>query len=134
MIVPVELDPDERSVPLDLTEPSSVEVGHVHSEFNARLAYALTNAGMLESHLIELRRSVKLLKADFAVRHIDEKKTDRDAAATLHKPIREIEDEIASEEANMKILEGVIGGYVKIVEGASREISRRENERTSRGD
>lgn len=100
------------------------------------MAYALTNASIIEAHLIELRRAAKLERANFVIRHRDEgdKKYELDAEAMHDKKIKELEDEIAVEEAKLKLLDGVVAGYAKIVEGASREITRRENERTSRGD
>lgn len=134
LIVPVGLPADERSVHLDLTEEGSTYVGYIHSEFNARLAYVLTNIGAIESHLVELRREAKILRARYSVSHLDEKKTDRDAAATLDPEIKEVEDKMAEEDAKLKMLQGVADGYVKIIEGASREITRRENERASQGD
>ncbi len=109
-------------------------MGSIHSEFNARIAYAITNAGLIESHIIELRRASKLERAKFTLRHPGPKKYEIDAEALLDEKIKEIEDKLASEESRLKILDAIIQGYTKIVEGASREISRRENERTSRGD
>lgn len=63
-----------------------------------------------------------------------DKKYQLDAEGTLNPEIREHEDRLAEQETYAAILDGVIGGYEKIVEGASREMSRRSNERTSRGD
>lgn len=111
-----------------------MSVGSIHSEFTARLAYVLTNLGLVESHIVELRRASKLERARFLLRHRGPKKYEIDAEALLDPSIMEIEDKLAEEEARMKILEAVAAGYQKIQEGASREISRRENERTSRGD
>jgi hypothetical protein len=117
-------------VPLDLTGTSSAAVGHIHNEFSVRLGYAITNASIFEGHLIELRRASKLLRANYTLHHqgSGDKKYELDAAMMTDKDIKEVEDEIALEEMKLTILNGVIGGYMKIVEGASREISRRENE------
>jgi hypothetical protein len=134
LIVPTDLPADERNVALDLTEPSSQEVGKLHSEFTARLAFVISVISQFQSRLIELRRAAKIERARYAVKHLDEKKMDRDAAATLDPTIKELEDKIAEEEASLKILEGISDSYSKIAEGASREISRRDQERTSRGD
>lgn len=135
VLLPVDLPKDEREIPLDLTTGvSSVEVGRIHSEFNARVAHAVTEAGKIESRLIELKRTAKLLRARFTLRHAADKKYELDAAMTRDKDIRKVEDEIAERESMLKMMDAVIVAYTKIVEGASREISRRENERTSRGD
>jgi len=134
LIVPTDLPADERRIPLDLTGTSSQAVGYIHNEFSVRLGYALTNAAIFEGHLIELRRASKLLRANYMLHNQgDAKKYELDAAMMLSPDIKEIEDEIALEEAKLKILDGVIGGYTKIVEGASREISRRENENKRSG-
>jgi hypothetical protein len=134
MIVPVEIPADERTVPLDLTSPGSQEIGRIHSEFNMRAAYAITNAGLIESRLVELRRVSKLLRANFLIRHHDsDKKYERDAEAMTDSKIVNVEDEIAELEAKQKLVDAIIQSYVKIVEASSREISRRENERTRGG-
>lgn len=134
MIAPVGLPADERRVPLDLTEPSSSAVGYIHSEFNARVAYAVTQCGIIESKLVEFKRANKLLRASYTLRHSADKKYELDAEMTSDPEIREVEDRIAELESELKLTTAVMESYIKIVEAASREISRRENERTSRGD
>jgi hypothetical protein len=79
---------------------------------------------------------LKLLKAVYLEANKDDKdkKYELDAAATLDPDIRKIEDRVMEEEVRSKLLDGVIGGYQKIVEGCSREMSRRIGEKTSSGD
>jgi hypothetical protein len=114
---------------------SSQGVGAVHSEFTVRLSYVIFQRAQTASHVMELKREIKLAKAIFYQEHEDaDKKYELDAAATLDPEIQKLEDRLLVQESFAAVLDGVIGGYEKIVEGASREMSRRSSERTSRGD
>jgi hypothetical protein len=134
--VPSGVPADEREIPLDLTGTSSATVGAIHSEFTARLSYALFQRAQTAGHVIQLRREIKLRRAMWieASKGEKDKKYELDAEATLVTDIREHEDRLTEQEVYAALLDGVIGGYEKIIEGSSREMSRRSNERTSRGD
>jgi hypothetical protein len=126
---------DERRIPLDLTGLSSQGIGAIHSEFTVRLSYVLFQRAQTASHVMELKREIKIAKAIYYQENEDkEKKYEIDAAATLDPEIAKLEDRLLVQESFAAVLDGVIGGYEKIVEGASREMSRRSSERTSRGD
>lgn len=124
---------DERRIPLDLTSQSSRVVGEIHSEFTARLGYVLFCIAAIEGHLIELKRSATLLRSHYRISNPG-KKFEVDAEMHHDEGIKEVEDEIATYEAEKVLLEGVASAYTKVVEGASREMTRRSVERTSRGD
>jgi hypothetical protein len=134
LIVPSGVPADEREIPLDLTGESSARVGAIHSEFTARLAYVLFLRGQTASHVMELKREIKLARATFLTEAEKSKKYEVDAEAALDPQIRKLEDRLLAQETLAVVLDGVIGGYEKIIEGSSREMSRRSNERTSRGD
>jgi hypothetical protein len=133
LVVPGAITADERELRLDFTSVSSKEIGRIHSEFAVRVGYAIYHASIAEADLIEKRRELKLAKARFIDKN-QGKKFEVDAQAALEPEIKKLEDGIAVLERKKALIEGVIGAYLKLQEGSSREISRRENERTSRGD
>jgi len=134
LIVPADVPADERQIPLDLTGVSSSSVGAIHSEFTARMAFVLFERGQIGSHIMETKRQIKLARATYLTDSDASKKYELDAEATLDPHIKKLEDRLLEHEALATVLDGVLGGYEKIVEGASREMSRRSSERTSRGD
>jgi hypothetical protein len=83
---------------------------------------------------MELKRGIKLARATYLGEGEKARKYELDAEATLDPEIRKLEDRLLAQETMAVMLDGVIGGYEKIVEGASREMSRRIGERTSSAD
>lgn len=128
LIAPESVPGDERNIPLDLTGASSKTVGEIHNEFSSRSAYAIYQAAVVQSRLIEDRRALKVTKARLMAKHTGGKKYEVDALVSADEIVEKLEDRIAVDEAQLALIEGVIGAYGKITEGSSREISRRENE------
>src|SRR4051812_20698127 len=81
LIVPSGVPADEREIPLDLTAESSAKVGAIHSEFTARLSYVLFLRGQTGSHVMELKREIKLARATFLTDAEGSKKYEVDAEA-----------------------------------------------------
>ncbi len=135
IIVPDELPPDESSVPLDLTPVSSEIVGKIQSEFRARHGYVLYEIAKLAGRRTSIKRALRLEYAKFRQKIAEEKapKYEKDDQLALHPPIRKLEDEITEIEVKLDLLVAIAEGYMDYAEAASREITRRQNERAQTG-
>ena len=106
MIVPDELSPSERDVPLDFTGMSSEEVGSQHSEWAVRLGYCLYEVSVRASRLGSLKGA---LKSGW----VEKGKLD------------DIETEVAVLTEEVLVLKGVADMYKEFQRAASREMTRR---------
>lgn len=132
IVAPDEIPSDEPDrIPLDFTGLSSRTVGAIHSRYAVRHSYALYHLALRAARLVRLRRNTRIEEAKFRILHEGEKKTDVDALMETDRSIVRIRDQIAGVEAEMKILEAVVGGYELLRNAASREISRRTGERAA---
>lgn len=132
LIVPDHLDPDDEELHLDFTRLGDRQVGAVHSRFAVRHAHALFIRAGVASERLRLQRKHRLALGAFRVHRGDEFRTDKACteAFSRSKDGKRIEKRMMALEIKATMLDAVIGGYDDIVRAASREMSRRDSERT----
>jgi hypothetical protein len=85
------------------------------------------------TRLLTLRRKAKLDLAKFRARYQKDYKTARELEAAFQTgPGEKTENNIMQLEIKAELMDAVIGGYDDIVRAASREMSRRDSERSPR--
>jgi hypothetical protein len=132
IIVPEEMPPDEDVVPLDFTRMSSRDIGGLQSRYAVRHAHAIWNLAVLDADLVRLKRDLRIETAKFRIRHKSELKNVVDAMIEMDMEISDILATIAEIEIKRTLVEAVTKSYSGIQAAASREISRRMGEMTSR--
>ncbi len=89
ILYPEGIEGGTRLIPLDLTSVSNQEIGHLHSEWAARLAYAIAVVGEVETQIAgckavlakggdkdQLQAEIRSLQVDFTQSRAAEKATD----------------------------------------------------------
>lgn len=131
IIVPEEIPSDEDSVPLDFTRLSSRGIGHLQSRYAVRHSHAIFNAAKVGTDVATIKRDLRIAKAQFRVRHKEEKVNVVAAMMEDDKEIAELETKLVEVEAREEIISALAQGYADIRDAASREITRRTAERAA---
>lgn len=134
LIVPDDLDPGEEAVNLDFTSISDRAVGAIHSRFAVRHAHALYVRAGFATEILRLKRKQRLALAKFRVRNERKYRTDKalvDAFVLTDKG-GELDKALMKLEVKAEILDAVTEGFLDIVKAASREMARRDSERSPR--
>lgn len=131
IVVPDDLDPSEETIPLDFTRLSDRRVGAVHSRFAVRMAHGLYARASVSTRLLQLKRKHILDLAKFRARYREDFKTIKecDEAFSLSPFGSKLERHIMELEIKNEILGAVVAGFEQIVKAASREMTRRGDER-----
>lgn len=127
VIVPDELDSTSETLRVDFTRLNSRAIGAVHSRFCNRLAHALYVRAQVETEKLPLERKLHIEQARYRIRHESDFKTVKalEAAMSLDKRIKQMQNEILTLEVREVALDAVIKGYESIIRAASRDMSRR---------
>lgn len=131
IVTPEEIPPDEDSVPLDFTRESNQGIGALQSRYAVRHAHAIFNAAKLTSDAATLKRELRMERAKFRVRYKDEKVNVVQAMMEMDDEITELEGKLLEVEAKEGLLSAVAQGYADLRDAASREITRRMQERAA---
>lgn len=131
-IVPGELtDPDEQRFTLDLTAISSIEVGKSHSYWAARHSHAIYQLALRKEKLVILKSELRQLESQWRYRAGDSMpKWATQDAMMQNTEISERHKEIATLEAEVVVIEALVSSYDDFRQAASRELTRRFNERS----
>lgn len=134
LIVPDDLDPENETVPLDFTSLNNRRVGAIHSRFAVRHAHALFVRAGNATEVLSVRRKHRLALASFRIRMGKKFRTDKACteAFSKSKTGKQLEKQLLKLEIKAELLDAVIGGYEDITKAASREMSRRDSERSPR--
>jgi hypothetical protein len=129
--VPEEIPSDEDNVPLDFTRLSNRGIGHLQSRYAVRHAHAIFAAAKVGSDVAAIKRELRMEKAKFRLRHKPEKVNVVQAMMEDDETITELEDKLLEVEAKEGILSAIAQGYADLRDAASREITRRKDERAA---
>lgn len=131
IVTPEEIPADEDNVPLDFTRESSQNVGALQSRYAVRHSHAIFNAAKIAAEAAHLKREARLARAKFRLRHKGEKVNVVQAMMEDDDTITEIEDKLVELEVKVDLLVAVAQGYADLRDAASREITRRKDERAA---
>ena len=131
IIVPEEIPSDQDSVPLDFTRLSNRGIGHLQSRYAVRHAHAIFNAAKVADDVAVLKRELRMEKAQFRMRHKEEKVNVVQAMMEDDDEIVKLETKLLEVESRRAILDAVASGYADLRDAASREITRRLSERAA---
>lgn len=131
LIVPQEMDDKEAYAPLDFTSESSKIVGQQNSYWTVRFSHLVFLVGVLDSDLGNLKHDLKMKEAEW--RRKNEKnftaKYKADDAMWRNKEIKRMRTQVARAESSLKKYNALLESYRALREAASREITRRTQER-----
>ena len=131
--MPEGLDPSEEIIRLDFTSVSDRHVGAIHSRFSVRHAHALYIRAGVATRLLRLKRKHRLDLAKYRVRNELKFKTLKALEESFSLgPGAKLEATIMGLEIKATLMDSIIEGFMDIVRAASREMSRRDSERSSR--
>ncbi len=133
VIVPDGLDPSEEVIRLDFTSLTDRAVGAVHSRFSVRHAHALYVRAGVATRLLRLKRKHRIELAKHRVRNGSKFRTAKalEEDYSLNAGAK-LEGTILSLEIKAQLMDSVIEGFMDVVKAASREMSRRDSERSQR--
>lgn len=134
LIVPDDLDPEDETVPLDFTVASSQAIGAIHSRFAVRHAHGIYLLARTRNRFLALRRQLRIEQAKFRSLHKDDfdRKYELDDEMLKSKRIARLDRQITECEITMEVQQAVVEGFLDVVKAASREMSRRSDERAPR--
>ena len=131
--MPEGLDPSEEIIALDFTSVSDRHVGAIHSRFSVRHAHALYIRAGVATRLLRLKRKHRLELAKYRVRNELKFKTLKALEESFSLgPGSKLEGTIMNLEIKATMMDSIIEGFMDIVKAASREMSRRDSERSAR--
>jgi len=131
LIVPEKLDDNEAHVPLDFTTASSRIVGQQYSHWSVRYSYLVYLVGLIDAELGNLKHDLKAAEAAWRRANLQnfKAKYHADDAMWRNKKIKQLREKIAGLEATSTRYNGLLESYKALREAASREITRRTQER-----
>src|SRR5580765_1707924 len=133
IIVPEGLDPSEEILHLDFTAVSDRHIGAIHSRFSVRHAHALYVRAGLATRLLRLKRKHRIDLAKHRVRYGSDFPTIKALEEDFSLGAGEkLEGTLMQLEIKATVMDSVIEGFMDIVKAASREMSRRDSERSQR--
>lgn len=134
LLIPGKLSDDEALAPLDFTSISSREVGRQHSYWAVRHSHLIFLVGNLRAEVGNAKHDLKNLETAWMLRHVGDFKTkwEAEAAALQNKKIKRIRARLVQAESSLTRYEALAESYQGLMQAASREISRRSDERASR--
>lgn len=131
--MPEGLDPSEEILHLDFTSVTDRMVGAIHSRFSVRHAHALYVRAGIATRLLRLKRKHRIDLAKYRVRHGNRFSTVKALEEDFSLGAgSKLERTILALEIKAQIMDSVIEGFMDIVKAASREMSRRDSERSQR--
>jgi hypothetical protein len=132
IIVPEEIPSDDDSLPLDFTLLGNRDIGSVHSRYAVRHAHAIFQAAKTQARLGNLKRGLRVSKAQFRMRHNEEKLNIVQAMMEDDETIARQQERVDKAEIDLALINAVAEGYSDIRDAASREITRRIAEKAPR--
>jgi len=134
LLIPGRLDDKEALAPLDFTAVNSREVGRQHSYWAVRHSHLIFLVGNLRAEVANLKHDLKNFEADWMVKHLGEfkNKWEADHAVGRDKRIKSLRGKLRTAEASLLRYEALAASYEGLRNAASREMSRRADERASR--
>jgi len=137
LLIPVKSNDCVREfVPLNFTTLSSREVGRQHSTWSVRHSHLIFLVGNLRAEVGNLKHDLKNAEAAWIVKHVGDYKNkwEADYALAASKKIRRMRETLKRAEASLIRYEALSQSYEGLRNAASRELSRRASERTSKYD
>lgn len=135
LLVPGKIDNDSMHAPLDFTSITSREVGRQHSEWAVRHSHLIYLLGIVRSEVANLKYDLKNAQAQWMVKHQKKYKNKwaaENAAGAKSLTIREMRERLAEAESRLAQYEALASAYQSLMQAASREMSRRADERNTR--
>lgn len=136
LLTPSQLSDDKRDyAPLDFTSISSREVGRQHSAWATRQAHLIFLIGNLRAEMGNVKHDLKNAEAEWLVRHGAKYKTKWQAEYAVgkrSKRVRRLRKQLAKAEAGLTRFEALSESYKVLREAASREMTRRIDERATK--
>lgn len=118
---------------MDFTAVSDRAIGAIHSRFSVRHSHALYVRAGVAVALLRAKRRHRLELAKFRVRNESKYKTVKalEEAYSLGQG-SSLEQKIVQLEIKATLMDSIIEGFMDVVKAASREMSRRDSERSQR--
>lgn len=135
LLVPSKLDDTSVYAPLDFTSVTSREVGRQHSVWAVRHAYLIYMIGVVRSEVANLKYDLKNGEARWMLNHQGEYKNKWEAehaAGARSKEIKRLRKLLLHSETQLMRYEALASSYQSLMQAASREMSRRADERNTR--
>lgn len=136
LLTPNRLDDDKEDFsPLDFTSISSREVGRQHSAWAVRQAHLIFLIGNLRAEIGNARHELKNAESEWLIQHSGEFKTKWEAEYAVgrrSKRVKRLREKLSRGESSLSRYEALSESYKVLREAASREMSRRADERASK--
>lgn len=134
LIVPGQINDDKDIfAPLDFTSISAKEVGRQHSIWAVRLSHLLYLSGNLRAEIGNLKHDLKNMESSWMVRRQGgfKYKWEAEHAMGRSKRIKSLRDSLNRADETLTRYEALGESYRMLMMAASREMSRRTDERAS---
>ena len=127
-----ELPSGDVAFPSDLSKLHDAEIGRHLAYWASMCAYAHQKLAVLEGALILAKQELEDETQVRIYHRQDKSMAERKAAVSSMKVVRELSKQVATIEADLKVIKSVVMGYDMKNSAISREITRRTSERSIR--
>lgn len=134
LLIPGKLDDKEAYAPLDFTSISSRDVGRQHSYWAVRHSHLIFLVGNLRAELGNIKFDLKNAEAQWMMKHVGDfkNKWEADHGMGRYKKIKVLRRRVSRAEASLIRYEALASSYEGLRNAASREMSRRSAEVSSK--